>query len=696
MTTTPSEARTARSGAGEPAREVTCEPGVVDDERRVGADRRAIGQDRDAGEQPRRQRRAGDRRRAWPRRWPARLPPARRRPGGHRPPGPATQMRIPPPRPRPRWVATRSAAAVEVRDRSGRGDARRAGVEPGQVGLADGDDRHAARLEVLERCRHVQDGLGAGADDGHRASGRAPRGRTRCRRWARDAAPDAARRRGRRGGRHRSRRSRRPRSRQRGPRSSWPRPSWPPSRRRRAPPRGSAGPPCAPTRGSRGQRRERRIVEADEQAAVVDRDRRRDRAGRPDRGLRRRRDLDVLRIRQAVADQRGFQGDDRPALGEGGRDLGGDVRRSISVVWFRIGRTYSRPVTPSGNSGAWRRQLARRRADDPPTAARWSDAGSDRPRPAPRTSRPGTRRRRRRRPRSCRPPRHAPWRPRSGSGPSPTRARTVAPFGPRLTTAAARTPATHPRAGRRGAPRPRLAVANSRSGATSRDQRPRRAPAVGQQRPDRGEVDADERTRRACQLDRRAARRPRAARRAASRPAGGAHRRRANQAARRSSGRSWSAAPRSATKLRSPPGRDEDPDPAGPRAGTRATRGVTPSLRSVSTRARPGRIAPDRRDQVDRAPSRPSQRAVFAADPPCTSETRPGTSVPDSSGRAGASTTSSIRSPRTTIRAGPLAADPARAPGRAVAGSARAAGAVAGGRVGRWAASRRIAGPRLQ
>ena len=78
------------------------------------------------------------------------------------------------------------------------------------------------------------------------------------------------------------------------------------------------------TCGGRGQSREGGIVEADEQAAFVDRDRRRDRAGRPDRGLGRLGDLDVLRVRQAVADQSGFEGDHRPALGQGRRDFGVD------------------------------------------------------------------------------------------------------------------------------------------------------------------------------------------------------------------------------------------------------------------------------------------------------------------------------------------------------------------------------------
>ena len=254
---------------------------------------------------------------AWPRRSPARRRRARRRRGGHPLPGPGRRRGSPPPRPRPSWARDQVRRCSEVRDGCRRGDPRRAGVEPGQVGLADGHDRHAPCLEVLEGRRHVEDRLRAGTDDGHRAFGRAPRGRTRCRRWA--STRRRRSRRGRRGGRHRSRRSRRPRSPRRGRRSSWPRPSWPPSRRRRAPRRGSAVPPCAPNlRGPWPVPCRARVVEADEQPPVMDRDRRRDRAGGADRGLRRLGDLDVLRVRQAVADQGRFRGR-RPAGPRPGR-----------------------------------------------------------------------------------------------------------------------------------------------------------------------------------------------------------------------------------------------------------------------------------------------------------------------------------------------------------------------------------------
>ena len=173
---------------------------------------------------------------------------------------------------------------------------------------------------------------------------------------------------GRRDGRHRSRPSRRPRSRPRARRSSWPRPSWPPSRRRPARRRGSAARPCGPSPRGRGQGHERRLVQADEQSPAVDRDRRRDRAARPDGRLRGAGDLEVLRVRQAVADQGRFEGDDRPALRQGRRDLRVTTRRSRMVG----------PVMPSGSSArgvvSWRAA-----APCPASAARWSAAAGDSP-----------------------------------------------------------------------------------------------------------------------------------------------------------------------------------------------------------------------------------------------------------------------------------------------------------------------------
>ena len=67
---------------------------------------------------------------------------------------------------------------------------------------------------------------------------------------------------------------------------------------------------------------------------------------------------------------------------------------------------------------------------------------------------------------------------------------------------------------------------------------------------------------------------------------------------------------------------------------TRTTRGVTPSLRTASTSALPAASRPIAATSDDRAPSRPSQRAAVAADPPWAKKTRPGTSVPCSSDRS--------------------------------------------------------------
>ena len=73
------------------------------------------------------------------------------------------------------------------------------------------------------------------------------------------------------------------------------------------------------------ERLDGRVVQPDEHPTGVDRDGRRDGAGRAHGGLRSPGDGQVLGVRQPVADQRRFEGDDRTALGERGRDLGADV-----------------------------------------------------------------------------------------------------------------------------------------------------------------------------------------------------------------------------------------------------------------------------------------------------------------------------------------------------------------------------------
>ena len=165
-------------------------------------------------------------------------------------------------------------------------------------------------------------------------------------------------------------------------------------------------------------------------------------AARPDRRVRplpRR----VPRLRQR-----------RPA-GPPDRPAGADARL-VRPLPARLGRAAAPGAAPRS---AGPRRDGR---PAPPDAATPRRTARSR---ATRTSRRGTRRRRRRRPRSCPWPDDVPWRPRSGPAPSPSRARTVAPFAPRLTTAIdadSSSPSTAwwPRNASASA-----AVANSRSGA---------------------------------------------------------------------------------------------------------------------------------------------------------------------------------------------------------------------------------------
>ena len=172
------------------------------------------------------------------------------------------------------------------------------------------------------------------------ASGRAPRDRTRCRGSGRRRPARPARR----GGRRRCRPSRRRGSRPRAPRSSSPRRSSPPSHPRRARPRGSAGRPCGPTRPGA-------VASASSAAAS------RPTSSRPSwiatvagtapaartAASDARRDLEVLRIRQAVADQRRFERDDRAAGGEGAAATSGAIAQTVGDA-ARIGHADKRSV----------------------------------------------------------------------------------------------------------------------------------------------------------------------------------------------------------------------------------------------------------------------------------------------------------------------------------------------------------------
>ena len=161
--------------------------------------------------------------------------------------------------------------------------------------------------------------------------------------------------------------------------------------------------------------------------------------------------------------------------------------------------------------------------------------------------------------------------------------------------------------------------------------------ATGEERTDRGQVEAHLGARRRGPARSPAGPTRRAAIRAANRRSGGAGPTPANQSALRSSGPSCSAAPRSVTKLRSPPpGATTTPIRPVLAPATRTTRIVTPSASSALTRARPAASRPTAAMRLLRAPSRASQRAVVAADPPCTIETWPTTSVPSAIASLGA------------------------------------------------------------
>ena len=297
-------------------RQLARDAGVVLDQRRVRPDRRAVGQLRDPGEQPRRQRRAVDAGRLGLARSRARPPRGRplRQRGlrrhRHADEDPAAEPEAQVRRDEPRGRRPRPA-----RDCGARRPAR-PGVEARQLVLADRHDRHAARLEELERSPARR-----GSPSGRRtrrpsASGRAPRGRTRCRGEGRPGPPNAPR---------------------------WTPPIPPVAKTRipaacaaiivaetvvaAQPPRASAaarlGRAALSTRpgGRRRERLERRVVEPDEQPAVADGHGRRHRPGRRTAASEAGATSRFARVRQAVADQRRLERDDGPPGRERGRDL---------------------------------------------------------------------------------------------------------------------------------------------------------------------------------------------------------------------------------------------------------------------------------------------------------------------------------------------------------------------------------------
>ena len=86
------------------------------------------------------------------------------------------------------------------------------------------------------------------------------------------------------------------------------------------------------------------IVQADEEPAIADRHGGRNGARFAHGRLRRPRDLDVLRVGQAMADQRGLEGHDGPAGRQGRGDLGLDRRGDRR--WNRVIRAGAPAWTP--------------------------------------------------------------------------------------------------------------------------------------------------------------------------------------------------------------------------------------------------------------------------------------------------------------------------------------------------------------
>ena len=188
-------------------------------------------------------------------------------------------------------------------------------------------------------------------------------------------------------------------------------------------------------------------------------------------------------------------------------------------------------------------------------------------------------------------------------------------------------------------------------GSSGRDQLAGRPPTIGQQWPHGRQVDGHERISLPCQLDRASARSPqRVAEQRVCRqvdqldavePLG-------TEVVRGSGDRRRRGPPRTSARRRRPRARRSDRFARRPRASPGR---CTPSRSSCWTSDRPAPSRPTAQTSWVLTPRRASQRAVFAADPPWRSRTRPGTSVPRSSGRLGMTTTSSIRSPRTRARA---------------------------------------------
>ena len=184
-----------------------------------------------------------------------------------------------------------------------------AAVEAGHLVAAPAHHRHAARLERLERAADVEDGLGPGADDGHRRAGQLTQvGADVHRRLPSPVdAADAAR-------------WRRRRCRPGARRSSWPRRWCRPSPAVPARRPGSAARPWG-CHAHRPAPPARSSVRPTSDAAVVDRHRGRHGAGVADGRLRHACGREVVGARQAVGGDGRFEGHHGAARDERGLDL---------------------------------------------------------------------------------------------------------------------------------------------------------------------------------------------------------------------------------------------------------------------------------------------------------------------------------------------------------------------------------------
>ena len=251
--------------------------------------------------------------------------------------------RMPPAPGMDRCAAIAAAAASGPSTRWGNAEAGGRAVEGGQLIGPVPDHRHATRLEQFQRRRQVEDRLGARAHDGNRRGGQLVdvARDVEARRGAPVHATDAA------GGEHRDA-------------GQVCRAHRGAHRRRGEGPRGEQRPEVARA-GLRhrpvriGQPLEQGVVGTDDDAAVLDGDGRRDRAGLADRGLGRQGRLQVVRDGQALRDEARLEGDDTTPGIERLTDLVGDHEEARRHAGPSAG---TRPCAPGTRATAAARSAA--------------------------------------------------------------------------------------------------------------------------------------------------------------------------------------------------------------------------------------------------------------------------------------------------------------------------------------------------